>query len=961
MLPKYLCLLVFWPLLSFAQIDSLKQALNSADTDSLRASLYIQLYQAQLEKDTIKAINSINEASTISKSINNNYLLAQIQNQRGLLFESTFQLDSAIKTYTAGLDILENTPFKKLYLEIKMNLIWTYYSKGQQPKSIVLGYEMLKAYEAQGDTLMIAKSLKAIGVSYDYLSEHETAIELYSRALKYFVLLEDKAGEASTRHNLAGIYADDGHTEKAIGEYEKVIEVIKILGDLEFLAMATNNYGLVYLESDYDKAEELFLSAQKIAIENNDLFHIAFTNQNLTSLYYSKKQYKKAEQFGLKTLEVATKLDDAQLLLNGNARLFDIYNVLGNYKKAIKYLQNANAMEDSTYTKENSQIIQDLQAKYKADKRNAENELLKKDAEINSANIKKQDYLIIFILISLAGVLLTAFIYFRLSYIRKGLVEKVSEKSKEVQRQAEKLKELDEAKSRFFANVSHDLRTPLTLIMGSLERITENKESFLTNESSKDLEMASKNSKRLLFLTNEINELNQLENGRLKLELQPIHVNEFVKLITNMFSSAADSKSIALEFTSSLKQDVFIDADYNHFERIIYNLLSNALKFTAVGGVIKVTIDLHQNVDPNQVQISVIDNGKGISEKSLPFIFDRFYQSLLNEYNAREGFGIGLALVKELVALHNGTIEAQSKENEGSTFTVTCPIINNKALVSNKIAPVLDYDKEWLTSNPEVKTKLKIDIPEDQPVNKEKVLIVEDHPEIRDYINDIIGKHYVTRIASDGAQALEILNNEVIDLVVTDLMMPWMDGFELIENMKANEAFQHLPIMVVSARTNDEDRAKVLDMGVNNYLIKPFNSKELLARIDNLIHSKTNEASNLFVNNEGKLQDLEKDLLKKVESLIIKNISNSKLSVLHLADEMAASERQVYRMIKKLAGITPFEYIKEVRWQYVEYLLKNNKVSSVSEAAKSIGMSNVTDFKRQFKKRFDKEPTTYII
>jgi signal transduction histidine kinase/DNA-binding response OmpR family regulator len=670
--------------------------------------------------------------------------------------------------------------------------------------------------------------------------------------------------------------------------------------------MATNNYGLVYLESDYDKAEELFLRAQKIAIENNDLYHIGFTNQNLTSLYYSNKQYKKAEQFGLKTLEVASKLNDAQLILNGNTRLFDVYYTLRNYKKAIKYLQNANAMEDSTYTKENSQIIQNLQAKYEADKRNTENKLLKKDAEISSANIKKRDNLIIFILISLAGVFLTALIYFRLSYIRKGLVEEVREKSKEVQLQAEKLKELDEVKSRFFANISHDLRTPLTLIMGSLERITENKESF-TNEASKDLEMASKNSKRLLFLTNEINELNQLENGRLKLELQPIHVNEFVKLITNMFSSATDSKSAALEFASSLKQDVFIDADYNHFERIIYNLLSNALKFTEVGGIIKVTVDLHQNVDPNQVQISVIDNGKGISEKNLPFIFDRFYQSLLNEYNAREGFGIRLALVKELVALHNGTIEARSKENEGSTFIVTCPVIDSKALVINKIDPVLDYDKEWLISNPEVKTKLKIDIPEVQPVNKEKVLIVEDHPEIRDYINDIIGKHYVTRIASDGTQALEILNNEAIDLVATDLMMPWMDGFELIENMKANETFQHFSIMVVSARTNDEDRANVLDMGVNNYLIKPFNSKELLARIDNLIHSKTNEASNLFVNNKGKLQDLEKDLLKKVESLIIKNISNSKLSVLHLADVMAASERHVYCMIKKLADITPFE------------------------------------------------------
>lgn len=182
----------FLSLLSFAQVDSLKQALNSADSDPLKASLYVQRYQAQLEKDTIQALLSINEASTISKKINNNYLLAQIQNQKGLLLESTFQLDLAIKIYTVGLELLENTPFKKLYLEIKMNLIWTYYSKGRQPKSIALGSEMLKAYEALGDTLMITKSLKTIGVCYDYLSEHGTAIELYNSALEYSILMNDK-------------------------------------------------------------------------------------------------------------------------------------------------------------------------------------------------------------------------------------------------------------------------------------------------------------------------------------------------------------------------------------------------------------------------------------------------------------------------------------------------------------------------------------------------------------------------------------------------------------------------------------------------------------------------------------------------------------------------------------------------------------------------------------------------
>lgn len=956
MLHKFVLFALLCPFASVAQIDSLQSALQFANSDSSRVNIHIELYQEWLKSDTTQALKALNQAENISKSINSTYLLGTVYNKRGIFLEETFQLDSAIKIYLQGISLLKQSPHKRLLLETQRNLIFMYYRKDLQPKAIEIGYEVLKGYQELGDSLMIARSLNSLGIAYDYLSEHKTAIELYNQSIEYNILIGNKDGEARSRHNLAGIYHDDGDTERAISEYEKVIEVVELLDEPEFLAMAYNNYGLVYLETEHNKAEKLFLKAQKIAIANDDLTHIGFTNQNLTNLYLEKKDYSKAEKFGLKTLSIATKMGNAQLTLNSNSYLSDIYYALKKYKKAMDHMQASRAIQDSTYTKENAQIIQELQAKYDADKKDAENELLKKDAEISAANIKKQNALIIFILISLGGVLLTGLIYFRLSYIRKKLVKEVSQKNKEVESQAEKLKELDAAKSRFFANVSHDLRTPLTLIMGSLERIKESKDSYLTHQSSKDLDQGIKNSKRLLFLANEINELNQLEEGRLKLNLESIQVGKFVGLIVSMFSSAAESKSVKLKIDSQISEDIRISADPNHFERIIYNLLNNALKFTPSGGTISVMID---EKDEQSLQIIISDTGKGIPEKSLPYIFDRFYQSLLNEYSAREGFGIGLALVKELVNLHNCKIDVSSKEGEGTSFRLICPIeISEKD--AKEITPVLDYDKDWLVPNLETKTTLKIDIPESKPVSDKLVLIVEDHPDVREYINDIIGQEYTTRLASDGTQALEILEKEKIQLVVTDLMMPWMDGFELIEKMKDEERYQDIPIMVVSARTNDEDRAKILSMGVNDYLIKPFNSKELLARIDNMISTKVRETGNLFVNDEGVLQGIEKDLLKKVESLIIKNISNSKLSVLDLADEMAASERQVYRMIKKLAGITPFEYIKEVRWQYVEYLLKNNKVNSVSEAAKNIGMSNVTDFKRQFKKRFDKEPAEYI-
>ena len=218
--------------------------------------------------------------------------------------------------------------------------------------------------------------------------------------------------------------------------------------------------------------------------------------------------------------------------------------------------------------------------------------------------------------------------------------------------------------------------------------------------------------------------------------------------------------------------------------------------------------------------------------------------------------------------------------------------------------------------------------------------------------------------AIDGGHALKRLEKDEVDLIITDLMMPWFDGFELLEKLKENEKWNKIPVLVVSARTTAEDKQKVLTQGVNDFLSKPFNANELILRIDNLLQRKelwnNNNEDAIFINSKEHFDDAEKTLLKKVESLIMNRIGDPGLSVLDLADEMAASERQVYRMIKKLTDLTPFEYIKEVRWQYAQYLIKNNKVNNPSEAARAIGMNNVSHFNTRFKKRFGRTPAEII-
>jgi DNA-binding response OmpR family regulator len=247
--------------------------------------------------------------------------------------------------------------------------------------------------------------------------------------------------------------------------------------------------------------------------------------------------------------------------------------------------------------------------------------------------------------------------------------------------------------------------------------------------------------------------------------------------------------------------------------------------------------------------------------------------------------------------------------------------------------------------------------------DKKTVLIVEDHPEVRAFIQDIVSTQYLVILASNGHKALKILEKEQIDLVITDLMMPILDGFELLEEMKKRE-LRKIPALVLSARTSEEDKQKVLAQGVNDFLFKPFNPDELLMRIDNLLSMKevwkTNELDQLVSSKQETLDDIEKSILKKVERLIIERVEDTNLNIGYLANEVAVSERKYYRMIKKLTGNTPLEMIKEIRLQMAHKMLTEKNIKSASEVAKLVGIANVTHFNGQFKKRFGQVPTDML-
>ncbi|MFK7785452.1 MAG: ATP-binding protein [Crocinitomicaceae bacterium] len=522
-----------------------------------------------------------------------------------------------------------------------------------------------------------------------------------------------------------------------------------------------------------------------------------------------------------------------------------------------------------------------------------------------------------------------------------ALQREAIKQNEKINEQARKLQILDETKTRFFANVSHDLRSPLTLIKGSIRKIR--KQSLeLEQNSHEEFETIDMNVEQLIRFTDEIRDLNLLEQNVLMLTYSEVELQSFLKATFNMFESFAEIRGISLIFIPP-KKKIVIRTDKEKLRRVMNNLISNAFKFNKDNGSIELSIDETKN----GVSIELKDSGLGIAQEELPFIFDRFYQSKENIYRSREGMGIGLSLVKELVELHEGKIDVKSQLEVGTVFTIFLPYNFDKPLSEtekeSEVKRMLNVRKSRSNNDKEI-TKVH------QDQSGKTILLVDDHQEVRKYIASVIHEEYTVFQVENGAEAYAFLKKQRVDLVITDLMMPLMDGFELIDKMNDDIELSTIRIMVVSARTTREDQLKVLNKGVNEFLSKPFDEDEFNTRISNLIRSDKPSLISELAEKKGKYSSIEEKAIAKINDLILDQIDNSKLSTTILADALATSERNASRIIKKLTGYPPKTYIQHVRMNYVELLIKDGKVSNLTEAGLSVGMKNATQFAKQFEK-----------
>jgi signal transduction histidine kinase/DNA-binding NarL/FixJ family response regulator/ligand-binding sensor domain-containing protein len=407
-----------------------------------------------------------------------------------------------------------------------------------------------------------------------------------------------------------------------------------------------------------------------------------------------------------------------------------------------------------------------------------------------------------------------------------------AEKDREIiQQQKDRLQELDKVKSRFFANISHELRTPLTLINAPLESLIETG-NIKDPDVLQTLATATRNGVSLLSLVEEILDLAKLEAGKLELVENPTRLHELIHEILKSYTDVLQSKSLHLQFNYQLDEKMAMMLDERKYEKIIRNLISNALKFTPPGGQISIAVNTVKVADQEMIKTSVSDTGTGIHPTDLPHVFDRYYQSEQPNMKAEGGTGIGLALVKELCELFGGSIAVESALGEGTTFSFELPLkkVEQETVVPLKVeesGPLGEALKETIKAY-----TAKFDI--EKPV----LLITEDHPEMRAFIAQTLNPYFEIKQAQNGAVALGILESENIDIVISDVMMPVMDGFELLEEIRKNKSLRDVSVIMLTARADHEDKLYALTLGIDDYLTKPFNASEFLARIKNILENR---------------------------------------------------------------------------------------------------------------------------
>lgn len=991
-------------------LETIEKAINLAKTSKNEEKL-ARLYQDKgismvylVEYDS--ALFYINLGLKIAEKHKNDYDIASCKNLLGTVYWYTNDFDKTIKYYKEALVYFkENNDTTRIY-NCYSNLGTVYYSLGEYKNSTQyyeLAFLLIDSVAFPTDA---ATCLNDMGVIYQEWGDRKKALNYFLRAIELNKKAENKRAIAANLNNIGTIFLEEDKYKKALGYYWEGYYADEEIGNQFGMAFSYISIGTVYEQQFMgDSALFFYQNAEQIFKQIDNIQGVAVVDMHRGNVYLNDKDFKKSLNFFQKSVDIAKEMNDLStyskslfglgasnaglgnyedaviyleevveiaksnnfvfLLLDTYEYLANSYSELKNLENEIFYLREYSKVRDSIFSLEKEKIASELLVKYEIDKTEAELEILNKEKLINKTKLSRQRILIFSILLILFFAIITTFSIYK-RYLQKKRTnellaihnEEIKSQQNEIEsqntqlaEQAKVLQELDDLKSRFFANISHEFRTPLSLIIGPIETIiNENKDK----NTQVQLKIVLRNAQKLLNLINQLLDLAKIDQGALKPKFTQGNISKEIGFNTELFSLYATENNLTLEF--EFEEDVFGYYDNEKLEKILNNLISNAIKNTEKGKI-KVSVCCQNE---KEFVLKVSDTGSGIAQEDLKFIFDRFYM-IENSTKKTLGSGIGLSFTKELVELLKGKIHVESELGKGTVFTVILPkTLKNFKSHEYELVEKLELKPKIEQRNIEnYKKETKVDVLDNK--SDEKVLVVEDHEELRDFISINLSKNYTVLSAENGKVGIEIAKKELPDLIITDVAMPKVDGIELAKTLKNYSETSHIPIIILTAKTSQESKLEGLKANADDYLSKPFNLEELKIRISNLLEIRKllreKFMRSIEVNpSEVTSNSLDEQFLENLLKVIEENMSDTDFTVEKMCEIAGMSRSNVHKKLKSLVNQSATEFINSIRIKRAAQLLKQN-AGYISEIAYEVGFNSLSYFNKIFKKHFDKTPT----
>lgn len=788
------------------------------------------------------------------------------------------------------------------------------------------------------DTSYVARknrvvSLNGLGNVYMTLGNFERADSVLRLALAGEQRLNSAVGQAINYANLGSIFERHGKTDSAWVYYRKSMALNTEAENELGIALCHTNFGSLYEKArQYDKATKEYEAAYQLMKASKDEWHALNTLIALAGIYHVTGNNAKKMEYLSNAKAMAERIKSPEHLADIHTLYYKHYMQAGDYRSALASYEKATVLQDSVLNIEKVNRIQNTSLNIERNRQVREMDAAKQTLEEERAARNVGFAILGFALLILIGALVI-FLYLQCIHRRNHL----------------ELKKMAAMRENFFTNITHEFRTPLTVILG-LSRDLQEVDSVETKEKAQVIERQGKG---LLALINQLLDISKVKSAVGRPDWKNGNIVAFLTMIVEGYHDYARSRNIDLQMFA--EGEIVMDFIPDYVVKVMNNLLSNSFKFTPAYGKIRILV---KRVD-EQLHIAVSDTGKGISKETLQHVFEPFYQDENNTQHV--GSGVGLALVEQIIRAVNGSITVDSELGKGTTFHISLPVSNRcqqkVSLEAEKNTPVL----------PETVVELTDSSSED---NDCRLLIIEDNRDIAAYIGSQFAGSYAVSYAENGKDGLEKALELVPDLIITDLMMPGMDGLEVCRQVRANEIINHIPIIIVTAKITEEERIRGIEAGADAYLSKPFNADELRTRVEKLLEGRKllqakfatlpAELKKTEEQEDNAPKDVDLRFLARLSSIVYMLLSSNKdVDVTNIASHMCMSSRQFYRKVNALTGYTPSAYILRLRIKRAKTLLANSPQLSLGEVADKCGFTDYSNFVRAFKNVCGVIPTDY--